>query len=135
MIRGEEQRAHRRPHPLLVGVVLGDGEDHVGRGLHGALEQPLHRPHVVLGRPLAAEALHRLMAAADHAHDGVHRLAARDLAGGVATHPIGDHVEAELVVEQERVLVGRAPPADVGDTDRVPMQRALLAAAKLPDGG
>ena len=38
----------------------------------------------------------------------------RDLAGGVAAHAVGDQEQAELLVDEEVVLVVRTLPTDIG---------------------
>ena len=59
------------------------------------------------------ERAQRLALALDHAVQRVDGFAARDLAGVVPAHAVGDDVQPELVVDEERVLVGQPPPTDV----------------------
>jgi hypothetical protein len=54
---------------------------------------------------------------AHHAVQGVDRFATRDLASVVASHAVGDHVQAETVVREERVLIRETTPSDVGEAE------------------
>ena len=94
----------RRAHAGLAAVDLGHREDHVRRGLDGALHEAARRADVLLGERVG-ELVQVADAALDHAVDGLDGLLARDLARGVTAHAVGDDVEAEPVVEEERVLV------------------------------
>jgi len=52
----------------------------------------------------------------------VHGLLARDLAGGVASHPVGNHVQPQVVVHEERILVQLSALSDVGQSGTMILQ-------------
>ena len=56
--------------------------------------QATRRARVLVGEG-PVELRHGAQPLLDHAVDGVDGLLARDLAGGVAAHPVGDDVEPE----------------------------------------
>src|SRR5262249_43389486 len=53
----------------------------------------------------------------EQTHHGTHRDAARDFAGLVAAHAVGQHDETDVRVGAERVLVVLADAAGVGHSD------------------
>ena len=101
------------PIPRLGPVDLRDREDEVRGRLDGALHEPAGRARVFLGHRVD-ELAQAADAALDHAVERVDRLAARHLSGGVAAHAVGDDVEAELVVHEERVFVHGALAPQIG---------------------
>ena len=102
-------------HPALAAVHLGHREDHVGRRLHGALHEATGVPDVLFLDGIL-ELVEVRDAALDHAIDGLDRLLARHLTGRVPTHAVGDDVEAEHVVQVERVFVRLALAAQVAES-------------------
>jgi hypothetical protein len=113
LLAGREQRHHRGAHAALARVARGDGVDVRARLEDGALHQ--------LGDVLAAldggrlgERFEQRPAALERLADGLDRLGARDLARGVPAHSIGDDVEAQRIVGEERVLIVLALAPDIG---------------------
>ena len=68
------------------------------------------------------DAIERIVASADHAMHRVHSFLARDLTGGVPAHPIRYDVQAQIVVDKERVLVQLSALSDVGQSGTVILQ-------------
>ena len=64
----------------------------------------------------------------DQAHHGLDGDAARDFAGVVAAHAVGQHEQADVGVDADRVLVVLAHAADVGQPD----ERILPRTSSLP---
>ena len=54
----------------------------------------------------------------DQAHHRLDGDAARDFAGVVAAHAVGQHEQADVGVDADRVLVVLADAAHVGEADR-----------------
>jgi hypothetical protein len=71
-----------------------------------------------------------LDAVGDELGECLHRDAARDLAGFVAAHAVGDHDEARLEIGTDRVLVVRAHHPLVAVPDEI--QLAFIAHARRP---
>src|SRR5690606_36528854 len=74
----------------------------------------------------------RVLAALDHAVDGVDGLVTRDLSGRVPAHSVGDDVQTDPVVHEERVLVGDSPPANVREPRAVPAHQPPLDPGRDP---
>ena len=85
--------------------MLRQTEHHVRRGLHGAFDNPDRSAQRFLADVTLRNAIERLVASADHAVHRVDSFLACDLTSGVAAHPVRDDVQAELVVDHERILV------------------------------
>ena len=86
----QQHRGQRRPHAPLVGVGRRHAEDHLVGAVHGVRQRVRGPLHVPVG--LAVEAGH-----------GLQRGLRCDLAGGVATHAVGDSEHG--VAHEEVVLV------------------------------
>jgi hypothetical protein len=74
------------------------------------------------------------VASADHAVHRVHGFLARDLAGRVPAHPVRYDVQAETVVDEERVLVQLSALSDVGQARTVVLQLILVQQWRPPTG-
>ena len=64
----------------------------------------------------------------DQAHDGLDGDAAGDLAGVVAAHAVGEHEQADVGIDADRVLVVLAHPADVAQAHRTDLAAHHVAA-------
>src|SRR6187402_960759 len=103
-------RADGRAHPGFASVEFRHREQDVGRGLHRTFEQAARGAGFLFGlRPSERE---RALATLDHAVNGVDGFTARDLAGSVPAHAVGDHPQPEFVVTEVSVLVHRAATSD-----------------------
>ena len=106
-LAADDHRAdQRRAHPRLGVVALGLGDDRAMRRDHAGphdLDQLLAR----LGRATLQPLLgHRAQpVAAPRLADLADRERARDLTGGVPAHPVAHQKDAELGVEEVRVLI------------------------------
>src|SRR5262249_20787395 len=112
-----EQRADGRAHARLVAVQLGEPEHHVRRRLHRALDEPAGDARIFRRESLrqsrrGAEPL------LDHAVDRLDGFLARDLAGSVTAHAVGDDIKTQRVVDENRVLVTLPLLTDVGRAER-----------------
>ena len=122
VVAQDQHRADRGPHPALGAVDLRDRVDEVRGRLDRALHQAARRARVGL-RDRVDELAQTAHTALDHAVERVDRLAARDLAGRVASHPVSDDVEAQLVVHEERVFVHGALATEIRERVSGPPQR------------
>ena len=104
---GDDRRAHAFALRLGLGGLIddlvgaGDGvAQHDARARHAGLR--IGRAHVLV--------LDRFL---HQAHDGLDGDAARDLAGVVAAHAVGQHEQADVGIDADRVFVVLAHAADV----------------------
>ena len=70
----------------------------------------------------------------DQAHHRAHRDAARDFTGVVAAHAVGEHEEADVGVDADRVLVVLAHATGIGHADAAQLAlevHALYALARI----
>jgi hypothetical protein len=94
--------------------------------LDGALDNPDGFPKRVLRGVTLRNPIELTVPSADHAVHCVHGFLASDLAGGVPTHPVRDDVQAQVVVDKERVFVQLSALSDVGQSRTVVLQLILV---------
>jgi len=114
VVAAHHEHRHGGAHALLLGIVLRQAEDHIGRSLDGALDDSNGLPKRVLRGVTRRNAIESIGPPGDHAVHRAHGLLAGELAGGVTTHPIGYDVQAQIVVDKERVLVRLSALSDIG---------------------
>jgi hypothetical protein len=108
-----EECDDRRAHPALPRVALSALEDaqvcELDAGDQPVFLVPLGAVHLVRPRSLGIVRGQR-----EELSHGVDRHLARDLAGRVPSHSVGDDVKATFLDDRKIVLVVRALHADVG---------------------
>ena len=116
LVADDDDRAEGRAHAALVRVVGRFFVDLGASTLNGVLDQGDDVLRGDLARAGGARlvVVEQLLLALDLLVHGAHGDRARDLAGGVAAHAVGDDEETELLVDEEVVLVVVAHLADIG---------------------
>ncbi len=110
---GDQEHRRGRAHAALVGLGLSARVHRGARLLHRVLEDLEHLVRLDAG-VIDAVAVEQIAVRVDRIADLVHRDRRGDFARRVATHTVGDHEQAELLIDEEVILVVVPLPSDVG---------------------